>query len=53
VDQIEQLTDVLAENVHIFEINKIKKSKDWGNSWSSYKATDPKATIWFYSNIQK
>jgi 5,10-methylenetetrahydrofolate reductase len=30
VDQIEQLTDkVLAENVHIFEINKIKKSKDW------------------------
>ncbi|MFV8363209.1 glycosyl hydrolase [Flavobacterium sp. ZT3P35] len=52
VDQIEQLTDkVLAENVHIFEVNKIKKSKDWGNSWSSWaKATDPKATIWFYSN---
>jgi hypothetical protein len=55
VDQIEQLTDkVLAENVHIFEINKIKNQKI-GNSWSSWaKATDPKATIWFYSNtIQK
>ena len=52
VDQIEQLTDkVLAENLHIFEVNKIKKSKDWGNSWSSWaKATDPKAVVWFYSN---
>jgi hypothetical protein len=41
VDQIEQLTDkVLAENVHIFEINKIKNQKI-GNSWSSWaKATD-------------
>jgi hypothetical protein len=28
MDQIEQLTDkVLAENVHIFEINKIKNQK--------------------------
>ncbi len=52
VDQIEQLTDkVLAENLHIFEVNKIKKSKDWGSSWSSWaKATDPKAVVWFYSN---
>jgi GTPase Era involved in 16S rRNA processing len=53
VDQIEQLTDVLAENVHIFEINKIKKSKDWETVGVHTKATDPKATIWFYSNIQK
>jgi len=52
LEQMQQLTDkVVAENVHIFEINKIKKSKDWGNSWSSWaKATDPKAIIWFYSN---
>ena len=52
LEHMQQLTDkVVAENVHIFEVNKIKKSKDWGNSWSSWaKATDPKATIWFYSN---
>ncbi len=52
LEQVQQLNDkVLAEKLHIFEIKKIKKSKDWGNSWSSWaKASEPKAEIWFYSD---
>jgi photosystem II stability/assembly factor-like uncharacterized protein len=52
LDQVQQLNDkVIAENLHIFEINKIKKSKEWGNSWSSWaKALEPTVEIWFYSN---
>jgi hypothetical protein len=42
---------VVAENFHVFELKKIEKSKNWGNSWSSWtKASEPKAEIWFYSN---
>lgn len=52
LEQIQQLNDkVVAQNLHIFEINKIKKSKEWGNSWSSWaKALEPTVEIWFYSN---
>ena len=52
LDQVQQLNDkVIAENLHVFELKKIKKSKEWGNSWSSWaKASEPKAEIWFYSN---
>ncbi|RKS95024.1 BNR/Asp-box repeat protein [Flavobacterium limicola] len=52
LDQVQQLNDkVVAENLHIFELKKIKKSREWGNSWSSWaKASEPKAEIWFYSN---
>ncbi|OAB31334.1 hypothetical protein SAMN05444395_101700 [Flavobacterium fryxellicola] len=52
LDQVQQLSDkVVAENLHIFELKKIKKSREWGNSWSSWaKASEPKAEIWFYSN---
>ena len=52
LDQVQQLNDkVVAENLHVFELKKIKKSREWGNSWSSWaKASEPKAEIWFYSN---
>ena len=52
LDQVQQLNDkITAENLHVFELKKIKKSKEWGNSWSSWaKASEPKAEIWFYSN---
>ncbi|RTY92811.1 glycosyl hydrolase [Flavobacterium sp. RSP46] len=52
LDQVQQLNDkVVAENLHVFELKKIKKTKEWGNSWSSWaKASEPKAEIWFYSN---
>ncbi|WP_426062789.1 WD40/YVTN/BNR-like repeat-containing protein [Flavobacterium sp. DSP2-3-1] len=52
LDQVQQLNDkVVAENLYIFELKKIKKAKEWGNSWSSWaKAAEPKAEIWFYSN---
>ena len=52
LDQVQQLNDkVIAENLHVFELKKIKKSREWGNSWSSWaKASEPKAEIWFYSN---
>ncbi|WP_426090721.1 WD40/YVTN/BNR-like repeat-containing protein [Flavobacterium sp. DSR3-2] len=52
LDQVQQLNEkVVAENLYIFELKKIKKAKEWGNSWSSWaKAAEPKAEIWFYSN---
>ncbi|TDE03988.1 glycosyl hydrolase [Flavobacterium sandaracinum] len=52
LDQVQQLNDkVVAENLHVFELKKVKKSREWGNSWSSWaKASEPKAEIWFYSN---
>ncbi|TDE31743.1 glycosyl hydrolase [Flavobacterium ranwuense] len=50
--QVQELNDkVVAKNLHVFELKKIEKSKNWGNSWSSWaKASEPKAEIWFYSN---
>ncbi len=52
LDQVQNINDkVLASNIHVFELKKIKKSREWGNSWSAWaKPTDPKAEIWFYSN---
>ncbi len=52
LEQVQQLNDkVVAENLHVFELKKIKKAREWGNSWSSWaKASEPKAEIWFYSN---
>ncbi|WP_158730270.1 MULTISPECIES: sialidase family protein [unclassified Flavobacterium] len=52
LDQVQNINDkVLASTIHIFELKKIKKSREWGNSWSAWaKPTDPKAEIWFYSN---
>ncbi|TDE46852.1 glycosyl hydrolase [Flavobacterium rhamnosiphilum] len=50
--QVQQLNDkVVAKNLYVFEVKKIEKSKNWGNSWSSWaKAPEPEAEIWFYSN---
>lgn len=52
LEQVQQLSNkVVSESLHVFELKKIKKSREWGNSWSSWaKASEPKAEIWFYSN---
>ena len=52
LEQVQKLNDkVAAENIHLFEIKKIKQSGQWGNSWSSWaKTLEPKVEIWFYSN---
>ncbi|TWI01423.1 photosystem II stability/assembly factor-like uncharacterized protein [Flavobacterium tiangeerense] len=52
LDQVQNINDkVLASTIHVFDLKKIKKSREWGNSWSAWaKPTDPKAEIWFYSN---
>lgn len=52
LDQVQNINEkVLASTVHVFELKKIKRSREWGNSWSAWaKPTDPKAEIWFYSN---
>ncbi|MBB1193029.1 glycosyl hydrolase [Flavobacterium sp. SOK18b] len=52
LDQVQNINDkVLASTIHVFDFKKIKKSREWGNSWSAWaKPTDPKAEIWFYSN---
>ncbi|MEC5167387.1 photosystem II stability/assembly factor-like uncharacterized protein [Flavobacterium sp. PL11] len=52
LEQVQQLNEkITAENLHLFEIKKIKKSSQWGNSWSSWvKTSEPNAEIWFYSN---
>jgi len=52
LDQVQQLNDkIMAESLHVFKINQIKKSKEWGNSWSAWaKASDPEKEVWFYSD---
>jgi hypothetical protein len=45
---------VLAKDTHIFAINSIRKSENWGRSWSQWRtANTPEAHIPFYSNAAK
>uniref|UniRef100_UPI0040496889 WD40/YVTN/BNR-like repeat-containing protein n=1 Tax=Flavobacterium sp. TaxID=239 RepID=UPI0040496889 len=50
--KIQTLTDtILAKSLHLFPLDKIKKSKNWGNSWSSWSdAYEPKTEIWVFAN---
>jgi photosystem II stability/assembly factor-like uncharacterized protein len=55
LDRIQVLdAKILAKEIHIFNIDKIKKSDRWGNSWSSWSdAFEPKSIISVYSNSEK
>jgi hypothetical protein len=55
LDRIQALdAKILAKEIHVFELDKIKKSDRWGDSWSSWSETfEPKATISVYSNSEK
>lgn len=55
LEKVQGLTkDIIAKNIHLFEVDKIQKSKRWGNSWSSWsEAFEPKTSIWIYSNQAK
>ena len=42
---------ILAKDTHVFAINNIRKSENWGRSWSQWrKAYTPEIQIPFYSN---
>ncbi|MEE9408828.1 MAG: glycosyl hydrolase [Polaribacter sp.] len=46
--------EVLAKPTHIFAINNIRKSKNWGRSWNQWrKANTPEVKIPFYVNSEK
>jgi photosystem II stability/assembly factor-like uncharacterized protein len=45
---------VLGKSSHIFAINNIRKSSNWGRSWSQWReANIPEIKIPFYSNVDK
>jgi hypothetical protein len=45
---------VLGKSSHIFAINNIRKSSNWGRSWSQWReANIPEIKIPFYSNADK
>ncbi len=47
-------TDILKKSAHVFAIEDIKKSKNWGRSWSQWReANTPELKISFYSNSAK
>jgi photosystem II stability/assembly factor-like uncharacterized protein len=52
---LQELTsEVASKSVHIFEIENIRKSNNWGSSWSPWRAPNlPKVTIPFYLNTSK
>lgn len=55
LEKVQALTDeILKKELHLFRVDKIQKSRRWGNSWSSWsEAFEPKAEIWMYSNQEK
>ncbi|WP_439130184.1 VPS10 domain-containing protein [Polaribacter sp.] len=47
-------TKVLAKSIHIFDVQDIKKSRNWGRSRGQWRdAYEPKITIPFYVNTNK
>ena len=45
---------IMAKEIHVFEIDKIKKSDRWGSAWNSWlNVFEPKTTISVYSNSEK
>jgi photosystem II stability/assembly factor-like uncharacterized protein len=45
---------ILAKDTHVFAINTIRKSENWGRSWSQWRtANTPEVHIPFYSNAAK
>lgn len=52
ISPLQQLSaTLLAKNLHVFDVQNIKHSKRWGNSWSSWsKPNTPGVDITFYSS---
>jgi photosystem II stability/assembly factor-like uncharacterized protein len=55
ISPLQELTrEVASKSVHIFDIENIRKSNNWGSSWSPWRAPNlPKVTIPFYLNTSK
>ncbi|WP_320813977.1 VPS10 domain-containing protein [Flavobacterium sp.] len=55
LDRIQALdVNVLAKKIHIFDVDKIKKSERWGSAWSSWSEVfEPKIVVSVYSNSDK
>lgn len=47
-------TEILEKAAHIFTMDDLKKSKNWGRSWSQWRAAyTPEVTIPFYVNSNR
>jgi photosystem II stability/assembly factor-like uncharacterized protein len=55
LDKIQLLNkEILSKEMHVFQPEKIKKSDQWGNSWSIWAdALEPNTEIWMYTNQDK
>jgi len=55
IEPLQKMTsEILAKSAHIFAINPIRKSNNWGSSRSQWRAASiPEMTIPFYSNADK
>lgn len=55
LDKIQALdAKILAKEIHVFDIEKIKKSDNWGSAWSNWSSVfEPKTIISVYSNSDK
>lgn len=50
----ELTTETTAKSLHLFPISDIKKSKNWGTSWSHWsEINEPSIKISFYSNTDQ
>ena len=50
----EMTTNVLDKETHLFSINSVRKSRNWGSSWSKWRAPNlPEINIPFYVNADK
>ena len=46
--------ELLAKSTHIFKVNSIRKSRNWGRSWSQWRdAYEPEITIPFYTDSNR
>ena len=52
ISKVQELTkDVLAKNLHLFNVNDRTKSERWGSqNYAWGKPSEPSQEIWFYSN---
>jgi hypothetical protein len=55
LDKIQALdAKILAKDIHVFDVEKIKKSDRWGSAWNSWSNKfEPKTIISVYSNAQR
>jgi photosystem II stability/assembly factor-like uncharacterized protein len=53
ISKVQELTkDVLAKNLHLFNVNDRTKSDRWGTqNYAWGKPSEPSQVVWFYSNV--